>query len=577
MKNTFLFILAILALSPATGAHAETIEVPADFATIQAAIDAAVDGDIIHVAAGEYVENIQLKDGIQLHGDETARTILRPDTAGATVQISNISTIVIRNFTFANSETGINIATGLNIDINNNVFDVGANGTGIAITTLDSTVDIVNNTFFGNQIAIDGISDQSTVQNNIFASNTDVLGSGVDENGLSFNCFTENAIGSDAVTGDPDFVNTGDRDFHLRTGSPCIDVGTGTDQVDGSTADAGAYGGPFPDTRPLPVPQPQAVVSPANTPSVFDIEVNWTANLDYRIDGYRLYYDSDQSGPPYEGTDAEDAGGQSASSPVDVGNVTSFTLHNLNAVAAVPAAPVLEAPAPSNQNIALHWSAVTDADAYRIHYGIASLDENQINVGNVTSYELSGLENGTVYRVIVTALNQPTYYLAVTAIDDGAPQPNESVLSEERAVTLGEEQESVPSNEVTAIPETVEPFPDVPDQGDTRCFIATAAYGHYSKPQVQALRDFRDAYLMKHSVGRAFVQWYYTSSPPAAAFISQHPLLRTLTAWALLPLVGMAYLLVHAATIMLIALPALCLSLIALPALRKISRPGIRQ
>jgi hypothetical protein len=563
MKNTVLFLSAICGLGLAGAARAETIEVPADFATIQAAIDAAASGDIIHVAAGEYGEDIQPKSDIQLRGEETARTILRPSTAGATVQISNISNVVIRNFTFVNSETGINIASGFNIDIDNNVFDVGNSGTGVAITTLDSTVEIINNTFFDNRLAIDGTSDQATIQNNIFALNDTVAGNDIDDATFSFNCFTGNPIGSDAVTGDPDFVDTGSRDFHLLAGSPCIDVGTGTDQ-DSSAADAGAYGGQFADTQPLPVAQPGATVSPTSTPSVFDIQVNWQANLDYRVDGYRLYYDSDQSGAPYEGTDAQDAGGQPVPSPIDAGNATSFTLHNLNAVAAVPGAPVLQAPSPSNQSVALRWSAVTDADAYRIHYGIASLDENQIDVGNVTSHEINGLENGTVYRFTVTAVNQPTYYLAVTAIDNGASQPNESELSEERTVTLGEAQESPPSNEVTATPETVEPFPDLPDQGDTRCFIATAAYGHYSKPEVQALRDFRDVYLMKHSLGRAFVQWYYAWSPPAAAFIHEHPVLRALTAWALLPVVGMAYLLVHAAPALAIALFALCLSLATL-------------
>lgn len=569
MKNTVLFLSAICGLSLAGVSHAETINVPADFSTIQAAIDAAANGDIILVAPGRYVEDIQPKSDIQLRGEETSRTILRPSTAVATVQISNISNVVIRNFTFDNSGTGINIANGFNIDINNNIFDVGNSGTGVAITTLDSTVEIINNTFFNNRLAIDGTSDQATIQNNIFASNDTVPGNDIDEAAFSFNCFSDNPVGSDTVTGDPDFVDTGGGDFHLLAGSPCIDVGTGTDQ-DSSTADAGAYGGQFADTRPLPVAQPQAVATPTNTPSVFDIQVNWQANLDYRVDSYRLYYDSDQSGAPYEGTDAQDAGGQPASSPINVGNTTSFTLHNLNAVAAVPGAPVLQAASPSNQSIALSWSAVVDADAYRIHYGIASLTENEVDVGNVTSYEIDNLENGMVYRITVTAINQPTYYLAVTAVDDDANQPNESELSGERAVTLGEEQESAPSNEITATPETVEPFPNLPDQGDTRCFIATAAYGHYSKPEVQVLRDFRDAYLMKHSIGRAFVQWYYAHSPPAAAFIREHPLLRTLTAWALLPLVGMAYLLVHPALILTMALPVLCLSLATLLALRTV-------
>ena len=69
------------------------------------------------------------------------------------------------------------------------------------------------------------------------------------------------------------------------------------------------------------------------------------------------------------------------------------------------------------------------------------------------------------------------------------------------------------------------------------CFIATAAYGSYLHPQVQLLRNFRDEHLLSNAPGRAFVKYYYHTSPPVAEFIARHAVLRGITRLALTPLV----------------------------------------
>ena len=50
-------------------ALAETLEVPGQYATIQAAIDAAQSGDTVHIAKGRYTGPLHFKNGIALEGD----------------------------------------------------------------------------------------------------------------------------------------------------------------------------------------------------------------------------------------------------------------------------------------------------------------------------------------------------------------------------------------------------------------------------------------------------------------------------------------------------------------------------
>lgn len=77
------------------------------------------------------------------------------------------------------------------------------------------------------------------------------------------------------------------------------------------------------------------------------------------------------------------------------------------------------------------------------------------------------------------------------------------------------------------------------------CFIATAAYGSLLHPFVGQLRAVRDRYLQTSSLGQMFVRFYYQHSPPLAAYIASHPVLRPVVQAALLPAIGLSWLLLH--------------------------------
>lgn len=67
------------------------------------------------------------------------------------------------------------------------------------------------------------------------------------------------------------------------------------------------------------------------------------------------------------------------------------------------------------------------------------------------------------------------------------------------------------------------------DENKTGCFIATAVYGSPYDKKVIVLKEFRDNFLLKKSLGRAFVNFYYIVSPPIAKQIAKSRYLREIT------------------------------------------------
>ncbi len=83
------------------------------------------------------------------------------------------------------------------------------------------------------------------------------------------------------------------------------------------------------------------------------------------------------------------------------------------------------------------------------------------------------------------------------------------------------------------------------------CFIATAAYGSYYHPIVQALRGFRDKFLLTNAIGSKFVSLYYEYSPKMVVFMGKYPILKPIVKFILFPVAAIAWLILNPLFILL--------------------------
>ena len=82
---------------------------------------------------------------------------------------------------------------------------------------------------------------------------------------------------------------------------------------------------------------------------------------------------------------------------------------------------------------------------------------------------------------------------------------------------------------------------DVEVVEEKRCLIATAAFGSEIAPQVQALREFRDGFVVKTFAGESFMKafnaFYYSWSPYVAQAEYENPILRNIVKLSIYPLI----------------------------------------
>ncbi len=115
--------------------------------------------------------------------------------------------------------------------------------------------------------------------------------------------------------------------------------------------------------------------------------------------------------------------------------------------------------------------------------------------------------------------------------------PETVTVAEPTTITKMETTETVKT-----VPGPTETVTTTVSQGlGLKCLIATAAYGSEIAPQVQALREFRDDFVMKTFAGSSFMEvfnaFYYSWSPYIAEAEYKNDALRNIVKFAIYPLI----------------------------------------
>lgn len=245
-------------------------------------------GDTVIVRAGVYAERVTLKDKLILIGERGAYHTHITGGGVNQVVVNLGAGSVLRGFSISGAGTsaGVRSPVGGAVTVTNCVLH--SNGTGF-LAQNNAAATFVNNAVYGNTTyGVRGGTGAvfTELKNNIFMSNAKAVSAGasalVD---ASHNCLHANTVNYEGPSGaptdisaNPQFVDAGDANFHLKASSPCRNAGDPAakyNDLDGSRNDMGADGGPggVRDTR-----APTAAFSAAPTSGVAPLTVNFDAS-----------------------------------------------------------------------------------------------------------------------------------------------------------------------------------------------------------------------------------------------------------------------------------------------------------
>jgi parallel beta-helix repeat protein len=183
----------------AAGNQDNVIYVPANFSTIQGAIDNASAGTVIYVLNGTYNEDVVINKSVSLIGIDRDLTIIRGFRSSHVLSIT-ANNVLVRNFTIMKSgislgESGIRLASSGNVINHNNITN---ENTDMGIFCYSSNNNVISdNVISGNKNGFYlGLSGNNVLSGNIISNND--VGAGLyysSNNVFSANSLSNNRVG----------------------------------------------------------------------------------------------------------------------------------------------------------------------------------------------------------------------------------------------------------------------------------------------------------------------------------------------------------------------------------------------
>ncbi len=227
VRNSKIVLFCVIVVMLTSTAFGAEIHVPESYATIQEAVDAAVEGDTIIVGDGTYIENIMVNKTLVIRSENgTSQTFVQAQDTGRHIFWVLADQVTIEGFTITGASdggaAGICVSSGYRQSIirDNQVgMESGGNVYGILLSDSHANLlegnEISNNSQYG--VILSGGSGGNTVRQNLFFSSGLY---GIVTLGSSGNTFIENELRQSTSYGM--FLSNGSSD-NLVSGNLFID------------------------------------------------------------------------------------------------------------------------------------------------------------------------------------------------------------------------------------------------------------------------------------------------------------------------------------------------------------------